>query len=655
MTARNLWLFAVLTLIAAFSLFLHAAIARLPFSVWPGFPFDLAQMTTDQIILAYGIFPRACVAMLAGAMLGLSGALLQQLLRNPVADPSTLGISAGAQLAIVSATLFWPSLLDGYRGMVALGGASIAALLVFMLGWRRSFEPVTMIVSGLLIGITAASLSAALTLSQGEYLMSLVTWNGGSLSQQDWSAARSLGWQLVAGLAATALLIRPLIVLGLGDTGAKSLGASLFATRFAVAALAVGLAAFVAAAVGLVSFVGLAAPALARGLGVRRPASVIFAAPLIGALLLWFCDGAVQLLASTMSETFPTGAVTALIGGPLLLWLLPKVKSTEVSGSDERGFVHRSGYSAIGVITIAMMVIALVALFLGRSPEGWGFLSTSQISEILPFRWPRLLAAAAAGGLLALSGAILQRLTGNPMASPEVLGISGGAGLGFAAALTVYPMAENLELFGGAAIGALIVIALVLIFSSRRGLSPEKVLLAGIAVSSLGAAVLSALLSVGDQRAWQILAWLSGSGSTATPVSAILLALLSVLLLLVGITFTRWLTILPLGLPVSQTLGLPLGVSRVTMIVVAGIATGAASLLVGPLSFVGLMAPHIAHRAGFTAARHHLTASFLFGALLMVLSDLGARTVTFPYELPLGLFAALAGAPYLVWLIGRRT
>lgn len=195
---------------------------------------------------------------------------------------------------------------------------------------------------------------------------------------------------------------------------------------------------------------------------------------------------------------------------------------------------------------------------------------------------------------------------------------------------------------------------LVLFFAVRRHLPPEKILLAGIAVSSLCSAVLSALLAIGDQRAWQILAWLSGSGSTATPASAIFLAVLSIVLLAGALSVTRWLTILPLGRDVPLSLGLPLGAARTAVIAVAGIATGAASLLVGPLSFVGLMAPHIALRSGFTTPRDHLFASFLFGAVLMALSDLGARTVTFPYELPLGLFAALAGAPYLIWLSGRR-
>lgn len=654
MTARPLQIFLGFIFILASALSLHAGLQRLPFDAWPSLPFDAASMSMDQVILAFSLMPRMAVAILAGAMLGLSGALFQQLLRNPIADPSTLGISAGAQLAIVIATLFFPSVLDGNRVWVALAGASVAASIVFLLGWRRSFEPVTMVVSGLLVGITAASLAAALTLAQGEYLMSLVVWNGGSLSQQDWSNVILLGFQLLAGLVLTALLIRPLTVLGLGDSGAQSLGLSLFSVRLAVAAVAVMLAAFVAAAVGLVSFIGLAAPALTRAFGVRRSSSVLFLSPLLGGLLLWFCDGLVQLLASTTAEVFPTGAVTALIGGPLLLWLLPKIRPTNVTSGEGAEPAKRRQLAALLPVLVLMAVLVFAGLVVGRGPEGWTMLTTGDLESLLPFRWPRLAAAMAAGGLLAMAGALLQRLTGNPMASPEVIGVSGGAGLGFAAAITIFPAAGLFELFSGAGIGAALVMILVLFFAVRRHLAPEKILLAGIAVSSLCSAVLSALLAIGDQRAWQILAWLSGSGSTATPASAVFLAIMSAVLLAASLSLTRWLTILPLGRDVPVSLGLPLSGARIAVIAVAGIATGAASLLVGPLSFVGLMAPHIALRAGFTMPRGHLLASFLFGAVLMALSDLGARTVTFPYELPLGLFAALAGAPYLIWLSGRR-
>ena len=128
MTARPLQFFFGLLFVFACGLSLYAGLLRLPFGAWPGPPFDAATMSMDQVIFAFSLMPRVAVAILAGAMLGLSGALFQQLLRNPIADPSTLGISAGAQLAIVIATLFFPSVLDGNRAWVALAGAAAAVL-----------------------------------------------------------------------------------------------------------------------------------------------------------------------------------------------------------------------------------------------------------------------------------------------------------------------------------------------------------------------------------------------------------------------------------------------------------------------------------------------------------------------------------------------
>jgi iron complex transport system permease protein len=653
-TVRTIWSLAAATLLLALALATYTALQRLPLQDWPAIPFDAARMTTDQIILAYAILPRSAVAILAGTILGLSGALLQRLLQNPIADPSTLGVSAGAQLAIVAGTLFFPEVLDGYRGLVALSGSFMAGSVVFLLGWRRAFEPVSMVVSGLLVGVTASAVSAALTLSQGEYLMSLVTWNGGSLSQQDWSVSLSLLLQLIGGLFLTLLLIRPLVVLAIGDAGARSLGVSLFGIRFAIGALAVALSAGVSAAVGLVSFIGLAAPALVRGLGVRKPAHILFAAPVAGGLLLWLCDGFVQLLASTTSENFPTGAVTALIGGPLLLWLLPQVRSDDAHQPGVVEQQNRRSLCSLLLLCAFIPVIVFVALAVAKTADGWLVLNMQDFKDVLPLRWPRLLASAGAGGLLALAGAILQRLTGNPMASPEVIGVSGGAGIGFAAAITIFPAAGMLQLFAGAGLGAIAVMIVVLIFSSRQHLSPQRILLAGVAVSSFSSAILAALLAVGDQRSWQILSWLGGTASTATPVTAMVLGSLGVIILFLCLTLSRWLTIMPLGASVPQTLGVPVRAARTLMILAAGLGTGAAALLVGPLSFVGLMAPHIAFRAGFTRSRDHLLATFLLGAMLMLIADIGARTVTFPYELPLGLFAAMAGAPYLIWLIGRR-
>lgn len=649
---------------AALLFFATGTLSRLPLAGWPD-PFSAPQtMRMDQLIFVHALLPRAAVALLAGAALGLAGALLQAVLRNPIADASTLGIAAGAQLAIVAATLLFPAFLDGNRQLTAFLGAGAAAALVFGLGARQRFEPVTMVVAGMLIAILCSGLSAALTLSRGEYLMSLAIWNGGSLSQQDWGPALWLAGQLAAYGALAALAVRPLVMLDLGDTSARSLGVNLGLIRLVVALIAVGLSAMVAAAVGLVGFVGLAAPALVRAAGIRRRAAVLAASPLMGALLLWLCDGMVQTVAVTGGDSFPTGSVVALLGGPLILLLLVRMRHTSLGGGMTAGHAPAARLlrSPLPFLLICggLLGLAVLSLFVARTGpnwtgQAWVWLDPASLAGLLPFRLPRMAAAAAAGGLLALSGAILQRLTGNPMASPEVLGVSGGAGTGYALSLMLLPAAGPWQLLGGSLAGAMAALLMVLAFALRRNLAPERLLLAGIAVSAFCSALLAALVATGNPKAWQILAWLGGTAASATPETAAALTLCLGLALGASLLASRWLTILPLGQAVPLSLGLPLRASRGVLVLLAALATAAASLLVGPLSFAGLIAPQIVSRAGLRRTPGFLAGSALLGAALMALADFGARTAAFPYELPLGLFASMAGTPYLIWLMARKT
>ncbi|SEJ29074.1 iron complex transport system permease protein [Pseudooceanicola nitratireducens] len=656
MTRARLPLLLALTAALALALTGRYAVMQLPPGLWPALPLDADGMSVDQILLAFGTLPRGVIALLAGAALGLSGALLQIVLRNPVADPTTLGISSGAQLALVLATILAPDLLALGRWPIALSGAGLATALVLAVGARRAFAPVTMVITGMLVGMTASAIATAVTLSQGQYLLSLVIWNGGSLVQQDWSGVATLALLLAVGALAAALLARPLRVLSLGIAGAAGLGVNVAAVRLAAVCVAVVLAAGVSAELGLIGFVGLAAPALARTLGARTIPQRLALSPLIGALILSLCDGLVLTLAGAGGEMFPTGALTGLIGGPLLIWLLPRLRGSTPPGTEAaEGPAPRLSrpLPLLGALVAALVVLALVLVWIGRVPGGWAILDAQSFADFLPMRLPRLIAAAAAGAALALAGAVLQRLTANPLASPEVLGVSGGASLGFAAVIYLVTGPGAALLYGGTIAGGVVALLLVALYVLRRDMPTERILLAGIAVSAFASAVLSAIMAAGDAKSWVILAWLSGSSAAVTLPGALGLGAVALALWLAALGGRRWLALLPLGTGVAGALGLPLRLARLLLIVLAGIATGAATILVGPLSFVGLMAPHMARRLGLARPEHHLSGAALIGALLMLTADFGARMAGFPYELPLGLFASLIGAPWLLWLLMR--
>ena len=646
-------------LAAALALILWGIAAQglLPVAEWPAWPFRPDTMSLDQIRLAFGLMPRGVIALIAGAVLGLSGAILHVVLRNPVADPTTLGISAGAQLALVMATILAPGVLEIGRWPVAMAGAIAATALVMAIGARRAFAPVTMVIAGMLVGMTASAVATAITLARGEYLLSLVIWNGGSLVQQDWSGVRALAWVLVFGAVTAGLLARPLRVLSLGAEGARGLGLNVALVRLAAVAVAAVLAAAVSAELGLIAFVGLAAPALARTMGLRGIGPLLAVSPLIGALILSVCDGVVLSIAGQGGEMFPTGALTGLIGGPLLIWLLPRLRGSTPPGTEAaEGPAPRSRHPGriLAALALVLVVSALVLVWIGRVPGGWAVLDAESVAAFLPMRLPRLIAAAAAGAALALAGAVLQRLTANPIASPEVLGVSGGAALGYAGTVFAVAAPTAVMLGAGSMLGGALALGLVALFTARRDMPAERVLLAGIAVSAFASAVLAAIMAAGDARSWQILGWLSGSSSAVGMGAALGLAGMALALWVAALGTRRWLAVLPLGYGVAGGLGLPLRRARLVLIALAGLATGAATILVGPLSFVGLIAPHLARRMGLARPGDAVTGAALIGALLMLAADFGARMAGFPYELPLGLFASLIGAPWLIWLMMRR-
>ena len=358
----------------------------------------------NRILLLDSVLPRAVVAILSGAALGLSGALLQQVLRNPIADPSTLGISAGAQLAMTTSTLYAPALMGFAREAVALSGGLAAVAILLLLAWKRGLEPVTVVIAGMVLSLVAMALSATLILANGEYMMSLLIWGSGSLTQQGWSQVQVTALTLAASVVGAVLLVRPLDILSLDDASARSLGVNLLFLRVLTLALAVWLATTVTAEVGVIGFIGLAAPAFARLGGARAQREILLLSPIIGAATLWLVDGFVHLAAGGAAEMVPTGAATALLGGPLLLFLLPRLRLTRSDPGSARTSAGRrmaKPYLALGVTLSLVAAGIALSLRVGRGLEGWNVASGDLLCDLLPFRAPRIAAALSAGAMLA--------------------------------------------------------------------------------------------------------------------------------------------------------------------------------------------------------------------------------------------------------------
>lgn len=620
-------------------------------------PVALVADSTRDIrltLLQYSWLPRVTIALLAGAALGIAGTLMQQTLRNPLASPTTLGVASGAQLALLLATLYAPGLMLFGREWVAMAGGAAALLLVFALSWRRGLAPLVVVLSGLVINLYFGALAITLVLFDPEALQGVMVWAAGSLSQNSWDDVMSLLPRIVLATTLASLLLRPLALLELGGTQASSLGVSLRQLRLLGLGVAVFMTGCVVGTVGIIGFIGLAAPAIVRLLGARTLAQRLCWAPLMGALLLLATDLLLVNVSDALPTLIPTGAMTGALGAPLLLWLIPRLRG----GSPSRPEAHVAAVYAgpsLGVahLLLLLLVVVTVALLVGRTPEGWAWASSTQWDAIREWRLPRVLAAAGAGTLLALAGTIIQRVAGNPMASPEVLGISGGTAIGLIATLMLVPDVGMPTLVLAGFLSALATLGVLLLLNRRGGFQPEHMLLTGIAITALFEPLRTLILANGDPRGQQLTAWMSGSTYYVTLSGAIPVLILAIGMTLVIPVMRRWLDLLPLGAPTARALGMGVDRVRLVLLGIVALLTACATLVVGPLSFVGLLAPHLARLMGFNHARDQLIGAALLGALLMVGADWLGRQVLFPEELPAGLVSALVGGGYFLWRLRR--
>ncbi|HVI27874.1 Fe(3+)-hydroxamate ABC transporter permease FhuB [Hansschlegelia sp.] len=645
---------AVAAALAAAALGLTALTARAtlgPDLSWSSF----ADPGSDihALVLREMAAPRVVVSLLVGAALGLSGALLQHALRNPLADATTLGVSSGAYLALAAASLFAPDLLDRGQEAAALAGGGAATLSVVALTRRHGFAPTAVILVGLTLNLLLGGVGAALTIFHHDTLTTLFVWQTGSLVQNGWSSVEYLAPRLALCGAAAALLARPLSVLALDDRQSSAVGLPVGVMRGLAVAIAAALAAFSVSAAGVIGFVGLAAPQIARLLGARKLRQRLSWATTFGALLLWLTDQCVQRVAFFHAE-LPTGSATALFGAPMLLLALrsrPAGREPLRPGAPQPR--AQRPFLALAMFGVLLVGAAAAATAFGRSASGWAWLSGADFQLVAPWRAPRVAVAGAAGSMLAMAGLLLHRLTGNPMASPESLGVSSGAALGVVLLLLAAPDFSQIAMTAAAGGGAAAALALVAPTARSSG-SPDRLLLTGMALSMMFSAFAATLLTSGDPRAAILLSWMSGSTYRVSASAAQLALGVAAAGLAASLLVWRWLEISPLGGTTVRAVGVPMTLARTVILGLAAILTAAATLLVGPLSFVGLMAPHLTRELGLRRPLEQTLGSAALGGTLMMLADWVGRNMFFPWQAPAGLMAALLGAPVYLWLAGGR-
>ncbi|MEV6345848.1 iron chelate uptake ABC transporter family permease subunit [Actinoplanes sp. NPDC051851] len=273
----------------------------------------------DTFVIRGVRLPRVLCGLLAGAAFGLSGALFQRLVRNPLASPDVIGVTMGASAAAVTCTVVF-GLVGTAVSVSAFAGALVTAALIYVLAWRRGVTGYRLVLVGIGVGAVLGSVVSYL-MSRAEVTSAqqALVWLTGSLNARSYDHVRPLAVALAVLLPAALLLTRGLHVLRLGDETARGLGARIESLRLGVLLTGVALAAVATAATGPVPFVAFVAGPIARRLVHDRGLALVPAA-LVGAVVMVASDLIAQHVLA--DRQLPVGVVTGLLGAPFLLWQL---------------------------------------------------------------------------------------------------------------------------------------------------------------------------------------------------------------------------------------------------------------------------------------------------------------------------------------------
>lgn len=607
----------------------------------------------QHIITNLTYLPRLTVAVVCGFALAVAGCVMQFVLRNPIASPTTLGVAAGAELGMVLGILLLPTGLAFPSFIPAFIGGCLATGLVFLLSSTRGYSPLHMVLSGMVVSLFLGSLNTMLLMLHEQKLTSLFVWGAGVLNQNDWSSTQVLIPLVSLPTFLLLLLQRPLSSLQFGDNVATSLGVNIKQIKLLCLSLSIFITAAVVSEVGIIGFVGIVAPAISRMLGVRSLAKQILSSGLIGGGILLLVDLLIQPFSGVGGELLPTGAMTALLGAPFLLWLLQRTKlHSELKTRSEyvENFKHVSTSKVLIAMALILFLVCAVSITLGKNQQDWSF---DLDQSLLDLRLPRVQVALLAGIGLAFAGTIIQRISNNPMASPEVLGISSGAALALVLGTLIGGAIGREQQMLLGTIGAASVTAVVWLMGRKHNFAPTQTLLTGIALSAGLDALLRISMSSGNDNATALLTWLSGSTYLVAQCDVMLLAIGVTIVGAFAIALNRWIELISLGEVTTTSLGMNTTFVRLVLLLVVAALTTLCTIVIGPLSFIGLLAPHMARSLHQYKATPQMLTAALLGAIIMVVADWIGRTLWFPWQFPAGLLASLIGGGYFLFLMRR--
>ena len=302
-------------------------------------------------------------------------------------------------------------------------------------------------------------------------------------------------------------------------------------------------------------------------------------------------------------------------------------------------------------LVFSLLFLSVIYLMLGNKNVPLTEILVNKM--VLQLRFPRLISLYLTGFLLSVSGFIVQIMTRNPIAEMATLGISGGSSLALSLILTLgWSTNDGISVLVSS-LGAFIALAVVMLLTARTHFQPLKVVLVGTSVG-LFATSLASSLTFASHDTQAYFRWIVGSFSGITNTKVLLMAVVSLIFLILLLLFSKQIYLLNFGDELAQSFGISVNFVRLVIMFLVALASGVSVASVGVVSFVGLIAPHIAKKLVRANFWQNVILSVLTGMLLLVLADLIARNLFKPYEFPAGSLTMLLGAPFFLWGITKE-
>ena len=317
-------------------------------------------------------------------------------------------------------------------------------------------------------------------------------------------------------------------------------------------------------------------------------------------------------------------------------------------------------FASVGIFAVAMLL--LIDILIGMSDIGIKEIIDSIISYsgskqdliIRTVRLPRVLLCILIGASMAISGLIMQNLTRNPLASPQILGINSGATLSVVVIMLFFPLLGYKAKILGAFLGAGVIGLFVHVIGTVKNLSPLKITLVGISIQLFLSSITKSIMLFNESKTSDLVFWMIGGVHHAQFIHIMAILPWFILSIVLTILISNSMDTLKMGDSVAISLGENVKLTKTVATIVVILLSSSSVAIAGPISFVGLITPHIISKLGGRNFRQNFILCGIYGANLLLLSDIISKILKYPYESPVGIVTSFIGAVFYIFLANKE-